>query len=51
MKEEQQLVELLCAKIDECDDLIVEISQLRYQLEDILYALEEKSEQPNRNPA
>ena len=32
----QELVESLKAHIDECDELIVEISQLRYHLEDII---------------
>ena len=56
MKEQQELVKLLCTKINECDDLIVEISQLRYQLEEVLYTIGEKADQPilqqpNKNPA
>jgi hypothetical protein len=36
----KETVDVLHNKIDECDDLIVEISQLRYRLEAILSMLE-----------
>jgi hypothetical protein len=47
MEDHQELLQVLNAKIDECDDLIVEISQLRYHLEDIVKVLNSK---PGRNP-
>ena len=47
MEDQQELVKLLYAKIDECDDLIVEISQLRYHLEDIVKVLDLP---PNKRP-
>ena len=47
MEDHQELIQVLNAKIDECDDLIVEISQLRYHLEDIIKVLDSK---PGRNP-
>ena len=42
MEDHQELLQVLNAKIDECDDLIVEISQLRYHLEDIVKVLDSK---------
>ena len=39
MTAEQKTVKLLQQKIDECDDLIVEISQLRYRLDTIVTLL------------
>ena len=42
MEDHQELLQVLNAKIDECDDLIVEISQLRYHLEDIVKVLNSK---------
>ena len=48
MEDHQELVCLLNSKIDECDDLIVEISQLRYHLEDIIKLIDKKS--GNGNP-
>ena len=44
MGHEKDTMELLQQKIDECDDLIVEISQLRYQLDDILFILSHKTD-------
>ena len=42
MTDKQKTVKLLQEKIDECDELIVEISQLRYRLEDIIFLLSKK---------
>ena len=39
MTAKQKTVKLLHQKIDECDDLIVEISQLRYRLDAIIAML------------
>ena len=47
MEDHQELVCLLNSKIDECDDLIVEISQLRYHLEDIIKLLDSKDNKGN----
>ena len=44
MGQKKDTMELLQQKIDECDDLIVEISQLRYQLDDILILLSQKTD-------
>ena len=44
MGQKKDTMELLQQKIDECDDLIVEISQLRYQLDDILILLSKKTD-------
>ena len=44
MSQKSDIIELLQQKIDECDDLIVEISQLRYQLDDILILLSPKTD-------
>ena len=44
MGQKKDTMELLQQKIDECDDLIVEISQLRYQLGDILIHLSQKTD-------
>jgi hypothetical protein len=52
MVQEKSAMELLQEKINECDDLIVEISQLRYQLDDILLLLSKRTEkisQPHDN--
>ena len=43
MVQKKDTRELLQQQIDECDDLIVEISQLRYQLDDILMHLSKKT--------
>ena len=42
MRQKKDIMELLQQKINECDDLIVEISQLRYQLDDILILFSSK---------
>ena len=47
MEDHQELIGLLNSKIDECDDLIVEISQLRYHLEDIIKVLDSKTDKGN----
>ncbi|MBO7329394.1 MAG: hypothetical protein J6W00_11560 [Lentisphaeria bacterium] len=44
MGQKKDIMELLQQKIDECDDLIVEISQLRYQLNDIFILLSPKKD-------
>ena len=44
MGQKKDTMELLQQKINECDDLIVEISQLRYQLDDILILLSQKTD-------
>ena len=44
MGQKKDTMELLQQKIDECDNLIVEISQLRYQLDDILLLLSKRTE-------
>ena len=44
MGQKKDTMELLQQKIDECDELIVEISQLRYQLDDILTLLSKKTD-------
>ena len=42
MTDKQKTVKLLQEKIDECDDLIVEISQIRYWLDDVVKQLKLK---------
>ena len=44
MSQKNDIIKLLQQKIDECDNLIVEISQLRYQLDDILILLSQKTD-------
>ena len=42
MVKKQEVLDDLLKKIDECDDLIVEISQIRYWLEDVVEQLKHK---------
>ncbi len=42
MDKKQKVVDDLLKKIDECDDLIVEISQIRYWLEDVVKQMKHK---------
>ena len=42
MSKVEETVKFLCEQIDECDDLIVEISQLRYRLEAILHEIDRR---------
>lgn len=42
MDKKQEILKDLLKKIDECDDLIVEISQIRYWLEDIVKQIKQK---------
>ena len=46
MNKIDETVELLHQKIDECDELIVEISQLRYRLDTILDIIDKKPDKP-----
>ena len=39
MAKKQEVLNELLKKIDECDDLIVEISQIRYWLDDVVKQL------------
>ena len=42
MVKKQEVLDDLLKKIDECDDLIVEISQIRYWLDDVVKQLRRK---------
>ena len=42
MPKKQEFLDDLLKKIDECDDLIVEISQIRYWLDDVVKQLKLK---------
>ena len=42
MPKKQEVLDDLLKKIDECDDLIVEISQIRYWLDDVVKQLKLK---------
>ena len=42
----QEIIDLLQGKMDECDELIAEIAQLRYDLEDIIAAVNSKIQKP-----
>ncbi len=42
MPKKQEILDDLLKKIDECDDLIVEISQIRYWLDDVVKQLKLK---------
>jgi chorismate mutase len=42
MPKKQEVLDDLLKKIDECDDLIVEISQIRYWLDDVVKQLKHK---------
>ena len=42
MTAKQEVLDNLLKKIDECDDLIVEISQIRYWLDDVVKRLKDK---------
>ena len=42
MTKKQEVLDDLLKKIDECDDLIVEISQIRYWLDDVVKQLKLK---------
>lgn len=42
MPKKQEVLDDLLKKIDECDDLIVEISQVRYWLDDVVKQLKLK---------
>ena len=42
MSKKQEVLDDLLKKIDECDDLIVEISQVRYWLDDVVKQLKLK---------
>ena len=42
MAKKQEVLNELLKKIDECDDLIVEISQIRYWLDDVVKQLKLK---------
>ena len=42
MPKKQEVLNELLKKIDECDDLIVEISQIRYWLDDVVKQLKHK---------
>ena len=42
MAKKQEILDDLLKKIDECDDLIVEISQIRYWLDDVVKQLKLK---------
>jgi uncharacterized coiled-coil DUF342 family protein len=42
----QEIIDLLQGKMDECDELIAEIAQLRYDLEDIITAVNSKIQKP-----
>ena len=42
MAKKQEVLNELLKKIDECDDLIVEISQIRYWLDDVVKQLKHK---------
>lgn len=44
MVKELELIELLQGKMDECDELIAEIAQLRYHIEDIVTLIQNKIE-------
>ena len=46
MSKLEEAVEFLRERIDECDDLIVEISQLRYRLDAILNEIERGPDKP-----
>ena len=46
MSERQETIELLRRKIDECDELLVEISQLRYRLDAIVNLMDHKPDKP-----
>ena len=46
MSKLEETVEFLRERIDECDDLIVEISQLRYRLDAILNEIERGPDKP-----
>ena len=48
MTAKQEVLDNLLKKIDECDDLIVEISQIRYWLDDVVKRLKDKK---NPDPA
>lgn len=44
MDKTQEIMDELQAKMDECDELIAEIAQLRYALEDIFTVIEGKKQ-------
>lgn len=44
MVKELELMELLQDKMDECDEMIAEIAQLRYHIEDIVNLIHKKIE-------
>jgi uncharacterized coiled-coil DUF342 family protein len=46
MSKVRETVEFLRKQIDECDDLIVEISQLRYRLDAILNEIDRGPDKP-----
>lgn len=46
MEKIQEIMNLLQAKMDECDELIAEIAQLRYDLEDIIAIVNSKIQKP-----
>lgn len=49
MVKEQEVLELLQDKMNECDELIAEIAQLRYNIEDIVIAIKGKFQFPEKN--
>ena len=50
MNKKQDLKNILLEKINECDDMIVEISQMRYWLEDLLKKIDKKPSKSNHFP-
>ena len=47
MNDRQETIKQLRKKIDECDELLVEISQLRYRLDAIVNLMDQKPDKPS----
>lgn len=50
MSKRQETVKFLNDRIDECDELIADISYLRYRLENMLAMLTTKPDKPTLKP-
>lgn len=50
MNKKQETVKFLGDRIDECDELIADISYLRYRLENMLAMLTQKPDKPKLKP-
>ena len=48
MEKEQETLDLFEMKIEECDELIAEIAQLRYDMEDIVIAIKKKMQKTKK---